>query len=338
MLRSLRFWAGVAISGLFIWLFLRATHPDELRAAFGEANYWYMIPAIGVLFVALAVRCLRWSVLMRPVAPIGPWRLFPYAIIGYMANNLLPARAGEVVRAYVLGERENVSRMGTFGTIAVERLFDGCVLVLMLLISGLAVGLDDPKLRVIALASTLLFVFALGGFYVLTLNEDRAKHLIHWFLRFLPDRFEHQAEHMADMLVNGLRSVHDWRSLVTVVVLSGLAWTIEAGAYAVIGLGFDLGVSFGHYCLLLAAANLAIIVPTFLGGTGPFEWAARLVLVGANVEDGLASAYAVVSHAVIFIPTTVLGLILLWSFGITFGRITRAAGAEEEPEAGALAP
>ncbi len=78
----------------------------------------------------------------------------------------------------------------------------------------------------------------------------------------------------------------------------------------------------GEYCLLLSAANLAIIIPTFFGGTGPFEWAARLVLVGAGVDAAPASAYAIVSHAVIFVPTTIFGLILLWSFGVSFKRIS----------------
>src|SRR5688572_18254596 len=291
-----------------------------------------MIPAVGVLFVALVIRCWRWSVLMRPVAPLGPWRLFPYAIIGYMANNLLPARAGEVVRAYVTGEREHVSRMGTFGTIAVERLFDGCILVMMLLIAGFTVGFEDGRLRTIAAASSVLFLIAFIAFFALTQSEDRAKRLTHWFLRFLPERLEHQAEHIADGFVNGLRSVHDWRTFTTVLLLSAAAWTVEAGAYAVIGLGFDLGVNFGHYCLLLAAANLAIIIPTFLGGTGPFEWAARLVLVGAGVSEGLASAYAVISHAVIFVPTTILGLILLWSFGISFRKVTQVADEQDVEE------
>ena len=338
MFRSLQFWAGVAISAVFIWLFVRATDGDEIKDAFGEANYWYMIPAIAVLFVALGVRCLRWSVLMRPVAPIGPWRLFPYAIIGYMANNLLPARAGEVVRAYVTGEREKISRMGTFGTIAVERLFDGCALVLMLLIAGSIVGFEDPKLRVIAAASSVLFVLAFAAFYLLTQSEERTKRLIHWFLRFLPSKFEHRAEHIADMLVIGLRSVHDWKSLLLVLFLSGVAWTIEASAYAIIGLGFDLGVSFGDYCLLLAAANLAIIIPTFLGGTGPFEWAAKLVIVGAGVDDGLASAYAVIAHAVIFVPTTILGLIFLWSFGISFRKVTQPVDPPDGPDMEAVVP
>lgn len=329
MLRSYRFWIGIAISVLFIALFLRATHPREIGSAFGEANYWYMAPAVGILFVALAVRCMRWSILMRPVAAISPVRLFSYAIIGYMANNLLPARAGEVVRAVVLGERERVSRVATLATIGVERLFDGTILVLMLLISGAIVGFNDPKLSAIAWASSALFIVALTVFYVLTLSETRARRLTHWAVRFLPDSLESKAAHIADSVVVGLRSVHDFRALVAVLTLSAVAWSIEAAAYMVIGWGFDLDVGFGHYCLLLAAANLAIIIPTFFGGTGPFEWAAKLVLVGAGVESGLAAAYSIIAHAVIFIPTTIVGLILLWAFGISLVRLTRAA--EEEP-------
>ncbi len=322
MLRSIRFWVSLVISVVLIALFLRATHPRELADAFGEADYIWLIPGTAVLFLAITARCIRWSVLMRPVAPMGPFRLMPYAIIGYMANNLLPARAGEVVRAYVLGDRERVSKMGTFGTIAVERLFDGCTLVLMLLIAGSLVGFEDGRLRAIAWASTAVFLVAVVAFYFLTLDEARAKRVARYVLRVLPARFEHQAEMLTDNLVGSLRSVHDWRSLAIVALFSAIAWTIEAGAYAVIGQGFNMDVSFAHYCLLLAAANLAIIIPTFFGGTGPFEWAAKLVLVGAGVADNVAGAYSIVAHGVILIPTTILGLILLWSFGVSFRRIT----------------
>jgi len=219
--------------------------------------------------------------------------------------------------------------MGTFGTIAVERLFDGCILVLMLLIAGSIVGFDDGRLRVIAVASSVLFVAAFIAFYVLTLSEARSRKVLRYLLRALPRRFEPAAEAMAESLVSSLRSVHDWRSLSLVVLLSALAWTVETGSYAVIGLGFDLDVNFAHYMLLLSAANLAIIVPTFFGGTGPFEWAAKLVLISAGVASAVAGAYAIVAHAVILIPTTILGLILLWSFGVSFGKLTRVEVEEE---------
>lgn len=333
MLRSYRFWAGAAISLVFIALFLRATHPRELGDALEQANYWWLIPALGVLFLAICARCVRWSVLMRPVAPLSPVQLFPYAIIGYMANNLLPARAGEVVRAYVLGDRERVSKMGTFGTIAVERLFDGCILVLMLLVAGFAVGFEDTRLKVIAGASAGLFALAVAGFYALTYSEARGKRIIHRCLRILPHRFEHRAEEIADALIVSLRSVHDLRSLGLVALFSTIAWTTEAASYAIIGQGFNMDVGFADYVLLLSAANLAIIIPTFFGGTGPFEWAAKLVLVGAGVESATASAYSVVSHAFILIPTTIVGLLLLWSFGVSFKRITHVEVHEEQEPA-----
>jgi uncharacterized protein (TIRG00374 family) len=333
LLRSVRFWASVAISAVFIALFLRATHPRELAEALSKANYIWLIPATAVLFVAIAARCIRWSVLMRPLAPLSPARLFPYAIIGYMANNLLPARAGEVVRAFVVGEREGISRFGTFGTIAVERLFDGCTLVLMLLIAGSVVGFEDPRLQAIAWASTVFFIISLVAFYVLTLDEDRALRVARFCLRILPERFEHMANDLAENLVTSLRSVHDWRSLLLVTFFSGIAWTIEAGAYALVGVAFDLDLSFAHYCLLLAAANLAIIIPTFFGGTGPFEWAAKLVVVDAGVADSVAGAYAIVAHAVVLVPTTIIGLIIFWSWGLSFRRVTRP-----EPEPTVTAP
>jgi uncharacterized protein (TIRG00374 family) len=331
LLRSLRFWLGAGISALLIWLFLRATHPREIADALEEAEYWWLLPAVAVFFVGVGFRCLRWSILMRPVAPLGASRLFPYAVIGYMANNLLPARAGEVVRAFITGDREHISRTGVFGTIAVERLFDGCILVVMLLISGAIVGFEDTRLQWVAGLSSVLFLAAVTGFYILTLRPERARRLIHRLLRFLPEKLEHRADDMADSLVGSLRSVHDWRSLALVAILSACAWTIEAGSYAIVGQGFDMGVGFGHYCLLLAAANLAIIVPTFFGGTGPFEWAVKLVLVGAGVGAATAGAYSIVAHAFVLIPTTILGLIFLWSWGISFRRITgaRAAAAEE---------
>jgi len=333
LVRTVRFWAALAISAVLIALFFRAIHPRELADAFSQVNYWYMAPAVAVLFVALTIRVVRWSILLRPVAPIAPRRLFTYAIIGYMANNLLPARAGELVRAYVLGDRERISKVGALGSIAVERLFDGTTLVLLFVAAGAAVGFNDRRLDIIAVVSAALFALALVVFYAVTLSEPRARAVVGAVVRLLSRRFEHRAEEVAENLLTSLRSVHDLRTLGLVVLLSLAGWTVEAAAYAVIGLGFGFtagDVNFGHYVLLLAAANLAIIVPTFFGGTGPFEWAATLVLVGAGVASAQAGAYSILAHAVIFIPTTVLGLVFLWSYGVSFARVFRPEAPAEE--------
>lgn len=340
MFRSFRFWAALAIGVLLIALFLLATDLSEIADAFGEASYWYVAPAVAVLFISFWLRCYRWSILMRPVAAISPRRLFSYSIIGYMANNLLPFRAGELIRAYVLGERERVSAMGTLGAIAVERLFDGCVLVLMLLTAGAVAGLDDSRLQAIAIASAALFSVAFAAFYWLTLREERAHRLAAFLLARLPAALGERLRPHVDAVIGALRSVHDWRSFLLVAFFSVLGWTVEAGAYAIVGLAFGIKVSFAHYVLLLAAANLAIIIPTFFGGAGPFEWAAKLVMVNAGLAGGLAAAYAIVAHAVVVAPATIAGLILLWTFGIPIARLGRLRAApldESKPEPGPVA-
>lgn len=324
MFGSLRIWFGFALSAVLVSLFFILVDLGDVWDAFQEANFWYMIPAVLILAISLWLRCVRWAVLMRPVARISARRLFPYAIIGYMANNLLPARVGELVRAWILGERENIPKASAIATIAVERLFDGGVLVVMFVIAGIFIGFEDSRLRIIGIVSTVLFAIAFILFYWFTSSPMRSRQVTAWGLRKMPHRIRSILVPHASALLIGFRSVHHKSAFFMVVLLSVLAWTVEASAYAVIGLGFKVDLGFGHYLLLLAAANLAIIIPTFLGGTGPFEWAARLVLVSGGVTQGVASAYALVAHAVIFIPTTVCGLLLMWIFGIPLTRLQKS--------------
>ena len=190
-------------------------------------------------------------------------------------------------------------------------------------LGGAVAGLGDSRLQAIAIASAALFSIALAVFYWLTLREARAYRVADLILDRLPATAGARLRPHVRSLVGALRSVHDWRSFLLVAFFSILGWTVEAGAYAIVGLAFDLKVGFAHYVLLLAAVNLAIIIPTFFGGTGPFEWAAKLVLVNAGIAGGLAAAYAIVALAVVVAPATVVGLILLWTFGIPIARLGR---------------
>ncbi|MDQ6602195.1 MAG: flippase-like domain-containing protein, partial [Chloroflexota bacterium] len=120
---SLKFWIGIAISVVFLYLALRGQDFGALWRAMREASYVWLIPAIGCYFVGVVIRTYRWHILLRSTANIPMRRLWPVIVIGYMANNILPLRAGELVRTYVLSEREKVSRSATLATIVVERVF-----------------------------------------------------------------------------------------------------------------------------------------------------------------------------------------------------------------------
>jgi len=126
---KVQIWLGVLISLLFIWLALRGLQLDRFWDAVRGANYWWLLPGIAVYFVAVWARAWRWHYLLHPIKNVPTASMFPITAIGYMGNNIYPARAGEVLRAVVLRRREGVSVSASLATIIVERIFDGVVML-----------------------------------------------------------------------------------------------------------------------------------------------------------------------------------------------------------------
>ena len=130
MLLSRRFWLGIVVTLGFLFLFLWKVDFGETGRELQDANYAYFIPAIACYFLALSVRSLRWRFLLLHLKPVSIPRLYPVVAIGYMANNMLPLRLGELVRAHFLGEKEGISKASVLSTIGVERVLDGLTLLL----------------------------------------------------------------------------------------------------------------------------------------------------------------------------------------------------------------
>ncbi len=132
---------GVCISLFFLVLLFRKIDFDKLMLAFKEMDYRYLLPSIAVTFISYYIRAVRWKYLLLPIKNTAMSNLFPSTIIGYMANNILPARLGEFVRAYVLGQKEKIETSAVFATLVVDRLFDGFTVLLLLLITFFTVEL-----------------------------------------------------------------------------------------------------------------------------------------------------------------------------------------------------
>lgn len=132
MLRLKRFWIGLVISLACLAFFLAHTNPSEIEHSFSDANLLLACAVTPLYFVGFWLRTIRWRYLLKPVADVSTSRLFPVVLIGLMANNIAPARVGELVRAYLVGERESMSKSTALGTIAVDRAFDGLTLVAIL--------------------------------------------------------------------------------------------------------------------------------------------------------------------------------------------------------------
>ncbi len=330
LITSRRLWLGFAGSALFLGLFFWRTDLSELGDALADADYRWVLPAVALWFVSAAVRSLRWHYLLRRLAGLRTVTLYPIVVIGYMANNLLPLRTGEFVRAYVLGERHGVSKMSALGTIVVERVFDGVVLVSFLLLAGAILGLNS-ELQVLAVVMSAAFVLLLALFFYIASSPERAARWTERLVRLLPHYLRDRTQALADSFRGGLQSLQSPSLVALVLGTSAAAWLLEALMYYLVGLSFDIDEGFAAYLMVTAAANLAITLPSSSGGIGPFELLAKETLTFLGVGSAVAGAYAVALHGLLLLPVIVAGLVFLWAINLSLGRTLGTAGEPVTP-------
>ncbi|MBI5290215.1 MAG: flippase-like domain-containing protein [Chloroflexi bacterium] len=339
MLKSRGFWIGIIVSLVFIGLFVRSTDFGEVKRAFEEANYWWVAVSMPVYFVGLWVRTVRWQYLLRPVKRVAALRLFPVVIVGLMANNLMPARTGEFVRAYALGARERVSKSSALGTIAVDRLFDGLTLVPMMFIVALFAGRDvefpvgfghELSFAGLSAVMTVLFGAALLVLLVLVFSTRARNGLLQLVHRLAPGNLKPKVEDILQSFFTGLESLRNPVDLSVAWIMSAVSWALEATMYYLIARGFGIHEPFHVFLLLTAAANLAIAVVASQGGVGPFELVVSKTVVAFGASSKLASAYAIGLHAVLLFPIIAIGLYLMWTMKLTFGDMLKSSDRGDE--------
>jgi uncharacterized protein (TIRG00374 family) len=347
VLRSPRVWIGLAVSVLLIGLLFLNEDFGEIRDAFRDADYLLVVASLPVYFFGIWVRTLRWQYLLRPVAKPSSLRLYPVVIIGLTVNNLVPARVGELARAYVLGEREKVSKVAALGTIAVDRLFDGLTLVPILAILGVRAGVGeefnlpgpiDVGFVGLALIMAALFGIAIAVLAALALSPGFQRLAARLALAVTPARFRDVVQDLLDSFYTGLRSFRSPFDMTAAWVMSGISWCLEAASYYIVGLAFGLDVGFDVYLLITAGANLAMSVIMSQGGVGPFEFVTKQTLIPYGVGGSAATAYAIGVHAVILLPVILLGLYFLWSIGLSLGEVVRVSPQEKPVPSTALSP
>lgn len=330
MFRRFRVVIGLAISLLFIALLLWRADPRKIADALLGANYVWLIPAVLIFFVELWVRAVRYQHIVKTLRPATASGLFPILVIGNMANNLLPLRIGELVRAYLIGERYQLSKMASLGTGVVERLFDG--LTLLALLAGTVVILGaSGAIHDITLTAVAVFALALAGFIGCLASPDGSEQLVARLARPLPKRFRQRVVGFAVSFIEGLRSLRHPDAIAWVVGTSFVCWILETLVFTCVGQAFGLDVGWGYYIMAVSAANLALTAPSSPGGTGLFEFVVMQVMRLAGVEDGTAAAYALAAHFTVLLPATLLGLYCLWSMHLSLGKLSHTAEVALEP-------
>ena len=340
LFRNWRFWLTVVLSLLFLLLVVYQVDFADVRKALGQANYWYVVPAIAVYFLGVYFRALRWRFLLYPLRAFPISRLYPVIVIGYLTNNLLPLRLGELVRAYYLARRENFGSGPALATIGVERVYDGVTLMAFVAISApilLAMGWFDGTGGVAraawtaVMAGTAATFLAVLGVLTLLAASKNASDTVGRLVRLIPVKYgQEKASHFVETFLDGLKILSSPRKHLALFVMSLPVWVAEAAVYFLVGYAFGLSEVFGSIwvltlamVLLTATSNLATAVPSAIGGIGPFEVVAQQTLLALGVGASLGAAYSTFVHLVaLWLPVNLVGLFILWSQNISLKQLT----------------
>lgn len=322
MLKSKTFWLGLIVSLGLLAVVFYGTDFATIGSVLRGANYSFLIPALLLYFLGVALRAVRWHFLLRSIKSISYPRLFQVTVIGYMANDLLPLRIGELVRAYVLGETEQISKTSTLVTIVLERIFDGVTMLLFIGVASFFLPLND-YLRTLLLFGSVLFAVVVLLLVLMASLRERFDHLIHAVMARLPERWGSAGLRLVHSFFHGLSVLRNPADALVALLASIGAWLLEAGMYVVLARGFDIQLPYPVFLLATAVANLVTIVPSTPGYVGVFDAPVKSILTLFGVDPNLAASYTILLHAALIVPVVLLGLVFTWRLGLSVGQLSR---------------
>jgi uncharacterized protein (TIRG00374 family) len=322
-----QFWLGVLISAAFLFWALREVDFSAAWQAVLAAKWGYLVLGWLCLLVSYVVRSWRWRVILLSISRVPLWTLWRVYMAGFMSNNILPARIGEVVRAYLLGQTVQVSTASALGTVAVERVFD-VVMALLLLVIGAAFGVLGGAGRSVWAGGALVGA-VLAAVVVLAIWGQQLSALAERAVSRVSPAWGMRVGDLARSFVHGLRAVGSAPRVLHVALWSAMAWGLFM-AYAWFVLrAYDLRITFAGLAFLLGVAGLGVSIPSAPGSVGTLEAAyiLGLQLLGIGDENTRAS-FALTYHVLEWVTTCSIGLLCVGQMGLSLSQLTTLAGAQ----------
>jgi uncharacterized protein (TIRG00374 family) len=283
----------------------------EFGVALANANYAWALPAILTTTISYLLRTIRWGRIVRPIRSIPFSILLPVLFIGFMANNLLPARMGEVVRAYALNRKTGLSKTVGLATILLERLCDGLTLVLALGAVALVFPLPSG-VRDVGIIAGLVFIGISVASVVVLAREDLAVKLVNLVVNRLPLKVRSRVDGKAESFLIGLGAMRRGSDLLAVAAWSIVIWTVELTTYLLVLQSVQphllTGTPLMAAVILMVAVNLGTLIPSTPGYIGAFQFFGVLALSAFGVSTGEALAVSIVAHAAQWATVTGIGL------------------------------
>lgn len=314
---------GIAVSIICLYFAFRGINIKESIEIVKNINVPYFIISLILSIVIIALRGLRWECFIPLKKPIKKRTVVMATYIGYMGNNILPAKLGEVARAYILGVKEDVSKSALIASVVTERLFDVIIGGIILTISVVFI----PNLpETVTYAAIALFVLSIIGFLVLMFlvwQREFAHKVFHKIFGILPKNIGDKLIEFSCNFIDGIGFKNDPKHIFliffyTVLYLIGQILTISF-----LMASFNIKTSPIIALYVFAIGGFGFAVPSAPSGIGPFEWAIIFGLSLIGVERNIAAPYALVYHIMGIVPIVIIGFIFLFMLGVDLKTATK---------------
>jgi uncharacterized protein (TIRG00374 family) len=324
---------GIVITILALWWALADVRFADVWADIRLGDDWLLLAAVAVATFGFLVRALRWRVLLARVEPETRLRSrFAGVAIGFMANNILPARVGEFARAYALSRLEPVTASAALGTLVVERFMDGVVLLLFLVLPIFMPGFPDGMLSggtgsVVLRAAALAVALVLLALVVMAVWPRLFVRVAHGCARFLPKSLADPIVAGLDAFLASIAIMRDPKLLALGFAWTLLFWTWHGLSFWLGMLAFGIDTGFVSAIFTEAVVGFGVALPAAPGFFGTFHASATAALSDVyGVDPAQSLAFAFGYHFGGWIPITLIGLWYAWRLGFSLDDV----GAAEE--------
>jgi glycosyltransferase 2 family protein len=322
-----KLWAGLLLSALFLYLAFRQVDIGKTGSILASSNYIILLPAALITIIQYIIRTLRWELFLCHIQKTGFKNRLLSIFTGFAANCVLPARLGEFVRANALGEIEQISKSAVFGTLVVERLFDGFIMLIIIII-GLVSTTFPPeysyiikRLRWGALIVFCGVVLAIVVIAVIRLRSEIFQRIIDRAFSMFSDATRKKINLIIDNFFLGLSPVKGLKPLVKALLWSIILWGLSLCQIHLVGMATGIRLPFISTFIIMGFLFVGVAVPSAPGFIGAFHLAGQYayMVLGLSPEAGLSAATLL--HILFFIPTVLIGVLAFTRLQTACGRI-----------------
>jgi len=309
---------GILISGIFVYLSFRDVNFQEMLAALKGANYFWLLPVFFFMLTSHWLRAVRWRYFLKPIKDIQPHPCFSALMIGYAANNILPLRLGEFLRAFAIGKSQNIPKSSAFATIIVERLID--LLCLLVLLASTVLLYPLPEM--IKNSGYAIFALTVWTIVFLIFLMEKTEATIALLQKILPAKLFRLLQRVVRAFLQGFAVLKKSEHYLQVVILSVLVWALYVAVVYTSFYAFDLHEKYQlnlfSGLVVLVMVTIGIMIPSSPGFIGTYHYFCKQSLSLFGVPESEALSFAVISHAMNTIPYTIIGLVYFWKENLRF--------------------